>query len=68
MRVMTREVNQGVIIGENVHVTVLEIRGNTVRLGISGPRAEFPNIYDYHEETLHIELPDRSAEPLQPVR
>ncbi len=35
MRVMTREVNQGVIIGENVHVTVLEIRDNVVRLGIT---------------------------------
>ena len=68
MRVMTREVNQGVIIGEKVHVTVLEIRGNTVRLGISCPRAEFPSIYDYHEETLNIELPERAAEPLQPVR
>lgn len=68
MRLMTREVNQGVIIGENVHVTVLEIRGNTVRLGISCPRAEYPSISDYREETLLIELPDSSAEPLQSVR
>jgi carbon storage regulator len=68
MRVMTREVNQGVIIGENVHVRVLEIRGNLVRLGISCPRAESPSLYDYREEILRIELPESSAEPLQSVR
>ena len=68
MRVMTREVNQGVIIGENVHVTVLEIRGNTVRLGISCPRAEYPSIYDYREETVRIELPETHELPLEFVR
>jgi carbon storage regulator CsrA len=68
MRVMTREVNQGVIIGENVHVTVLEIKGNVVRLGISCPRAEYPSLDDYREETVVIELPETSAEPLQSVR
>ncbi len=68
MRVMTREVNQGVIIGENVHVTVLEIRGNLVRLGISCPRAEYPSLSDYREEIVRIELPDGSAEPLHSVR
>jgi carbon storage regulator CsrA len=68
MRVMTREVHQGVIIGENVHVTVLEIKGNFVRLGISIPRAEYPSLYDYREETVRIELPETSAEPLQSVR
>lgn len=68
MRVMTREVNQGVIIGDNVHVTVLEIRGNLVRLGISCPRAEYPSLSDYREETVRIELPETSAEPLESVR
>ena len=68
MRVMTREVNQGVIIGENVHVTVLEIRENVVRLGITCPRAESPGTYDYREETVCIELPESSGEPLQTVR
>jgi hypothetical protein len=68
MRVMTREVNQGVIIGENVHVTVLEIRKNFVRLGISCPRAQYPDVTDYWEETVRIELPETSAEPLHSVR
>ncbi len=68
MREMIREINQGILIGENIHVRVLEIRGNSVRLGISAPRAEFPRIHDYREENLLIELPDSSHEPLQPVR
>jgi len=68
MRVMTREVNQGVIINENVHVTVLEILEHTVRLGISFPRADAPHIYDYREETIRVELPETSPEPLEAVR
>ncbi len=67
MREMVCGVNQGIVVGEKV-VTILEVRGDSVRLGISSPRAEFPNIYDYREETLHVELPDRSPKTLQPVR
>jgi carbon storage regulator CsrA len=65
---MTREVHQGVIIGENVHVTVLEIRDNFVRLGITCPRAESPSLSDYREETVRIELPETSDEPLPSLR
>ena len=38
MLVLTRKLNQDIQIGENVRITVLKIKGNTVRLGIEAPR------------------------------
>ncbi|MEZ6092861.1 MAG: carbon storage regulator [Pirellulaceae bacterium] len=38
MLVLSRKTQQEVIIGENVRITVLQIKGNTVRLGIEAPR------------------------------
>jgi carbon storage regulator len=36
--VLTRRANQSIMIGEDVVVTVLEVRGDQVRLGIVAPR------------------------------
>ena len=38
MLVLTRKKNESVVIGHNVSVTVVEIRGDKVRLGIVAPR------------------------------
>lgn len=38
MLVLSRKSQQEVIIGDNVRITVLQIKGNTVRLGIAAPR------------------------------
>ena len=38
MLVLTRKVNQTIVIGDNVEVVVLEVRGEQVRLGIRAPR------------------------------
>ena len=38
MLVLTRRVNERILIGDNVTVTVLEVRGDQVRLGIDAPR------------------------------
>ena len=38
MLVLSRKLNQEIIIGDNVKVTVLKVKGNTVRLGIEAPR------------------------------
>jgi carbon storage regulator len=36
--VLTRRPNQSIMIGEDVVITVLEVRGDQVRLGIKAPR------------------------------
>jgi carbon storage regulator len=38
MRIFTRRLRQSVTIGTAITVTVLEIRGSQVRIGISAPR------------------------------
>ena len=38
MLVLSRRVGDSVVIGEDVVVTVLEIRGDVVRIGIDAPR------------------------------
>ncbi len=38
MLVLTRKVNQSIVIGEGIEVVVLEVRGEQVRLGIRAPR------------------------------
>lgn len=38
MLVLTRKSGQSIVIGEDIIVTVLEIRGDQVRLGIQAPR------------------------------
>lgn len=38
MLVLTRRANQSIVVGRDVVITVLEIRGDQVRLGINAPR------------------------------
>jgi carbon storage regulator len=38
MLVLSRRANQSIIVGTNITITVLEIRGDQVRLGIEAPR------------------------------
>jgi len=38
MLVLGRTVNQEIMIGDNIRVMVLDIRGNHVQLGITAPR------------------------------
>ena len=38
MLVLSRKINEAIVIGENVTVTVIDIRGDKVRLGIGAPR------------------------------
>jgi carbon storage regulator len=39
MLVLSRRPNESIVINEDIVVTVLRVRGDTVRLGIEAPRA-----------------------------
>lgn len=38
MLVLTRKIGQSIVVGDDVEVVVLEVRGEQVRLGIKAPR------------------------------
>lgn len=39
MLVLTRKPGQGIMIGDDVRITLVEVKGDTVRIGIDAPRA-----------------------------
>jgi len=39
MLVLTRKVGESIVIGQDIEVTVLEVRGEQVKLGIRAPRS-----------------------------
>lgn len=61
MRTFTRQVNQGLVIGENLHVTVLEIQEDSVRLAIECPDQD-PS---YWEEVLFVDNPAAVCQPVE---
>ena len=48
MLVLTRRKNQSIVIGDDIVITVLEVQGDNIRLGISAPRS----VQVYREELL----------------
>jgi len=71
MLVLSRKEGEGIQIGSNVTVTVVEIRGNKIRLGINAPR----DVPVHRDEVLRaIALieeaqpsPEESENPVQPT-
>jgi carbon storage regulator len=58
MLILARRPGERVVIGENILVTVMEVSGNTVRLGIEAPQG----ISIYREEIwLAVEEENRAA-------
>ena len=61
MLVLTRRANQSIKIGDAITVTVLEIRGDQVRIGIDAPRA-----VPVHREEVYAELQRENVRAASP--
>jgi carbon storage regulator len=61
MLVLTRRANQSIMIGHDVVVTVLEVRGDQVRLGIRAPRE-----VDVHREEVFAALQNANRSAASP--
>ena len=55
MLILTRKVGEKLVIGENVTVTVLGVKGNQIRIGIDAP----PEIQVHREEIFQRILKER---------
>jgi carbon storage regulator len=61
MLVLTRRAGESVMIGDDVVVTVLETRGDVVRIGINAPRS-----VQVHREEVYQELQAVNREAASP--
>ena len=60
MLVLTRRANQSIMIGHEIVVTVLEVRGDQVRLGIKAPRS-----IDVHREEIFAQLQEANRDAVR---
>ena len=63
MLVLTRRAGESVMIGDDVVITVLEARGDVIRLGIQAPRD-----VQVHREEVYRELQSANREAASPTQ
>jgi len=59
---LTRKLNEAIVIGENIVVTVIDIRGDKIRLGIEAPKHVSVHRREVHDR---IKPPDTEGQPPQ---
>ena len=50
MLVLTRKVGEAIMVSEDIRITVLEVRGEKVRLGIAAPEDVIVDRQEVHEK------------------
>lgn len=58
MHTVSRHANEGIVIGDDIHVTVLNVYADRVRLAISSPR----DVPSYWEQTVYVEQPETAGD------
>jgi len=59
MLILTRRVGESLIIGDDVTITVLGVKGNQVRIGVNAPR----DVAVHREEILNRIQADAASDP-----
>ncbi|MCC7475837.1 MAG: carbon storage regulator CsrA [Pirellulales bacterium] len=62
MLVLSRKTNEKIIIGDHVTVTVIEVRGDKVRLGFEAPRHTPVHRHEVHERIEAERKPEAGRE------
>jgi carbon storage regulator len=65
MLVLTRKVGEDIVIGDDIHLTVVAIRGDRVRIGVSAPKDVVVDRQEVHErrQNFHGEAPALTPAP-----
>ncbi len=50
MLILTRRIGESVVIGDDVKITVLAVRGNQIRLGIEAPKEVSVHRLEIHQK------------------
>jgi carbon storage regulator len=61
MLILTRRIGEKLIIGENVTVSVLGVKGHQVRIGIEAPRDVRVNREEIHQRILEEQTASRGV-------
>lgn len=63
MLVLTRKPNQSIVIGDDIELTVLEVRGDQVRIGINAPRQIPVHRKEIYEQIKRENMKAAQTEP-----
>ena len=55
MLVLTRKKNQSIVINDNVEITILDIQGDQVRIGINAPKS-----VSVHRKEVFLEIQEEN--------
>ena len=58
MLILTRKVGESVLIGDDISITVLSVRGNQVKLGVEAPKE-----VSVHREEIYKRIKQTKDEP-----
>lgn len=61
MLVLSRNVNETIVIGDDIEVTILGIKGNQVRIGVVAPKKISVHREEVYQRIRDEKLPSREA-------
>jgi carbon storage regulator len=64
MLVLTRKFGETIVIDHDIRVTVLEVKGDRVRLGIAAPPQVVVDRQEVHERRMRFHEPDHAGSVL----